>query len=61
MREDALSRLFGVVFAIAAIGGVLYGLLQPGRMELPAALLYAGAALGVVFAGDLLTGSCSGS
>jgi len=55
MRVDALSRLFGVAFAVAAIGGVLYGLLQPRRMELPCALLYAGAALGVVFAGDLLT------
>ena len=56
LRVDALSRLFGVAFAIAAIGGVLYGLLQPRRMEeLPCALLYTGAALGVVFAGDLLT------
>ncbi len=55
MRVDALSRLFGVAFSVAAIGGVLYGLLQPRRMELPCALLYAGAALGVVFAGDLLT------
>ena len=52
---DRLSRLFGVIFALMAFGGVLFGLNQPRRMELPAALLYAGAALGVVFAGDLLT------
>ena len=52
---DPLSRLFGIIFAIMAFGGALFGLNQPRRAEMPAALLYAGAALGVAFAGDLVT------
>lgn len=52
---DALSRLFGIIFALMAFGGALFGLGQPRRLEMPAALLYAGAALGVAFAGDLVT------
>jgi multicomponent Na+:H+ antiporter subunit D len=54
-QADKLSRLFGVIFSLAAFGGTLFALGQPSRLELPAAFLYAGAAIGVVFAGDLLT------
>jgi multicomponent Na+:H+ antiporter subunit D len=52
---DKLSRLFATIFALMAFGGVLFGLNQASRLELPAALLYAGSAIGVVFAGDLIT------
>ena len=52
---DQLSRLFATIFAIMAFGGALFALNQESRLELPAALLYAGAAIGVVFAGDLVT------
>ncbi len=52
---DKLSRLFGTIFALMAFGGALFSLNQSARLELPAALLYAGSALGVTFAGDLLT------
>ena len=52
---DKLSRLFATIFALMAFGGALFALNQPARLELPAAFLYAGAALGVTFAGDLLT------
>ena len=52
---DKLSRLFGTIFALMAFGGALFALNQSARLELPAAFLYAGAALGVTFAGDLLT------
>jgi multicomponent Na+:H+ antiporter subunit D len=52
---DALSRLFATVFALMAFAGALFGLNQPSRLEMPAAFVYAGAALGVTFAGDLLT------
>jgi len=52
---DPLSRLFGIIFAVMAFGGALFALNQPRRVEMPAALLYAGAALGVAFAGDLVT------
>ena len=52
---DKLSRLFATIFALMAFGGALFALNQPSRVELPAALLYAGSAIGVVFAGDLIT------
>jgi multicomponent Na+:H+ antiporter subunit D len=54
-RSDALSRLFGSAFAIAAFAAGLFGLRQPQRLETPTAYLYAGGAIGVAFAGDLLT------
>jgi multicomponent Na+:H+ antiporter subunit D len=52
---DRLSRLFAVIFALMAFAGALFALNQPRRLELPAALLYAGSAIGVALAGDLLT------
>jgi multicomponent Na+:H+ antiporter subunit D len=55
LQADKLSRLFALIFTIMAAGGGLYALYQPSRLELPAAFLYAGSAVGVVLAGDLLT------
>ncbi len=55
LRVDALSTPFGVVFAIAALIAGIYGIATQLGPERSAALLYAGAAFGVVFAGDLLT------
>ncbi|MPZ37483.1 MAG: Na(+)/H(+) antiporter subunit D [Rhizobiales bacterium] len=55
VRGDALSRLFATVFAIMAFAGGLYALNQNRTAELVAAFCYAGSAIGVVFAGDLLT------
>ncbi|MGQ0547100.1 MAG: Na(+)/H(+) antiporter subunit D [Betaproteobacteria bacterium] len=52
---DKLSRLFAIIFALMALGGALFALNQPRRLELPAALLHAGAAIGAVLAGDLVT------
>ncbi|MCM2289872.1 MAG: Na(+)/H(+) antiporter subunit D [Sulfuritalea sp.] len=52
---DKLSRLFATIFALMAIAGGLFALRQKSRMEIPAAFLYAGAAIGVVLAGDLVT------
>src|SRR5690606_932242 len=54
-RSDGLSRLFATVFALTAFAGGLYALRQEQLKEVPLAFLYAGAALGVVFAGDLIT------
>ncbi len=54
-RSDALGRLFGTVFCVAAFAGGLYALRQERRSEIPVAFLYAGTALGVVFAADLIT------
>ncbi len=55
VKGDALSRLFGTVFAIMAFAGALFALNQTRIAELAAALVYAGGAVGVVFAGDLIT------
>ncbi|MFU8841724.1 MAG: Na(+)/H(+) antiporter subunit D [Nitriliruptoraceae bacterium] len=55
LRVDGLSTPFGVVFAIAALIGGIYGIATQLGPERSAALLYAGAAFGVVYAGDLLT------
>ncbi|HEB88965.1 MAG TPA: Na(+)/H(+) antiporter subunit D [Deltaproteobacteria bacterium] len=54
-RIDALSRVFGIVFYIAAFIGVLYAAHQRDRLQSAAALIYAGSAIAAVFAGDLLT------
>jgi multicomponent Na+:H+ antiporter subunit D len=50
-----LSRLFGTVFALMALAGNLYALKQEKVLELFAANIYISFALGVVFAGDLIT------
>jgi multicomponent Na+:H+ antiporter subunit D len=55
VKGDALSRLFATVFAVMAFAGALFALNQTRVVELAAALCYAGAAIGVAFAGDLLT------
>ncbi|HIF92219.1 MAG: Na(+)/H(+) antiporter subunit D [Myxococcales bacterium] len=54
-RIDGLSRVFGIVFHIAAFLGVLYASHQKDRLQAAAALIYAGAAIAAVFAGDLMT------
>lgn len=55
VKGDALSRLFATVFALMAFAGALFALNQSRVVELAAAFCYAGSAIGVVFAGDLLT------
>ena len=52
---DKLSRLFALIFALMAFGGAMFALNRDSRVELPAALVYAGSAVGVTLAGDLLT------
>ena len=55
LRGDKLSRLFATIFALMAAGGGLFALGQKSRLEVPAAFVYAGAAIGAAFAGDLVT------
>jgi len=55
LSVDRLSRLFATIFILMAFGGGLYALRQPSLMELPAAFVYAGSAVGVALAGDLIT------
>jgi multicomponent Na+:H+ antiporter subunit D len=52
---DKLSRLFALIFALMAFAGALFALNQERRLELPAAFVYAGSAIGVALAGDLVT------
>jgi multicomponent Na+:H+ antiporter subunit D len=54
-RYDGLSRVFGLVFIIACFLNGLYALHERSRLQDAAALIYAGAGLGAVFAGDLVT------
>lgn len=55
VRVDALSLVWGHIFHIAAILGGIYSAHIDDRMEHPAALIYAGTAIGAAFAGDLIT------
>ena len=55
VRSTAEGRLFATVFAIMAFAGGLYAHRQASTTELTAAFIYAGSAIGVTFAGDLMT------
>jgi len=55
VRMDALSRVFGIIFALIALAGGIYAFHLKDAGQQSAALLYAGSGLGVVLAGDLLT------
>ncbi|MGR3291402.1 MAG: Na(+)/H(+) antiporter subunit D [Paracoccaceae bacterium] len=55
MRVDKLSRVFGLIFCLAAFLGNLYAWHVRDAVQQAAALLYAGAAIGAVFAGDLIS------
>ena len=55
VRADELSRLFATVFSLMAAAGGLYAISQSKTSELSAAFVYAGSAISVVFAGDLIT------
>jgi len=55
MRVDRLSLLFGYIFLIAVLLNVIYSLHVEDTVQHVAGLVYAGSALGAVFAGDLLT------
>ena len=55
LRIDRMSTLFGYLFHIAALIGIVYALHVRDTVQQVSALLYAGSAIGAVFAGDLLT------
>jgi multicomponent Na+:H+ antiporter subunit D len=54
-KVDRLSRLFGTIFALITIIGSVFAFHVKKAAEQSAALLYAAGALGVTFAGDLIT------
>lgn len=55
MRVDRLSLLFGYIFLLATLLSVIYALHVDDTMQHVAGLVYAGSAIGAVFAGDLLS------
>jgi len=55
VRSSVEGRLFATVFSIMAFVGGLYAYRQASTAELTAAYIYAGSAIGVTFAGDLVT------
>ncbi|MDP6475197.1 MAG: Na(+)/H(+) antiporter subunit D [Alphaproteobacteria bacterium] len=55
VRADKLALLFGILFHLATFLACLYALHLKDRMQQVSALIYAGGALGAVFAGDLIT------
>ncbi len=55
LQGDKLSRLFAIIFCLMAAAGGLFALGQKSRLEVPAAFVYAGSAVGVTLAGDLIT------
>ena len=54
-RVDTLSHLFGLIFSLITVVGVIFALHVQRGTEHVAALVYAGGSLGVVYAGDWLT------
>ncbi|MDP6041186.1 MAG: Na(+)/H(+) antiporter subunit D, partial [Candidatus Latescibacteria bacterium] len=55
LRVDRLSLLFGYLFHLAAFLAAIYSLHLKDRLQIGMGLMYAGSAVGVVFAGDLIT------
>lgn len=54
-RIDALSRAFGIIFSLMAFIGSVYALNVDDNVQHMAGFAYAGGALGVTLAGDLLS------
>jgi len=54
-RVDRLSMVFGYIFTIISFIGVLFALKVDDDLQHMAALMYAGGALGVTFAGDFFS------
>jgi len=54
-KVDRLSRLFGTIFSLITVIGCLFAFHVKKTAKQTAALLYAAGALGVTFAGDLIT------
>ena len=55
LRVDRLSMLFGYLFHLAAFIAIVFSLHVRDTSQHVSGLLYAGSALGAVFAGDLIT------
>ena len=52
---DRLSRVFGIIFHLISFMAIIFVLNFKNKVEYVSGFVYAGSALGVVFAGDLIT------
>jgi len=55
VQADSLRRLFGTIFALMTMVGGIFAYKHARTIELSAAMAYASGAIGVSFAGDLIT------
>ncbi len=55
LRVDSLSFIFGLIFHLTVVLNVIYALHVRDTLQQVSGLVYAGAAVGAVFAGDLVT------
>src|SRR5690554_2046470 len=55
VQIDALNRVFAIIFTLIAIIGGIFAYHISDKTQQVSALIYAGGALGVTFAGDWLT------
>jgi multicomponent Na+:H+ antiporter subunit D len=55
LRVDKLSKVFGYIFTLNAVAAFVYAFYLKDSSQHMAALFYIGSALGVVFAGDLVS------
>ena len=55
LRVDQLSKVFAIIFCIAAAVSALYAFHESDILQQTTSLVYAGSAIGAVFAGDLIT------
>ena len=55
VRFDKLTRIFGLIFCLAAFLGNLYAWHVKDKIQQVAAIIYSGSAIGAVFAGDIVT------
>ncbi len=55
VEGSALRRLFAIIFSLMTFAGGLYAFRHASALELAASYAYAGSAIGVAFAGDLIT------
>lgn len=55
LRGEPVGRVFATVFALMSLAGGVFALYQARTLEIASAFLYAGSAIGVAMAGDLIT------
>ena len=55
LRVDGLSKVFTIIFSLMTLIGLIFAWNQKSKFELLAVLLYSGAAIGAVLAGDVFS------